>query len=78
MFEGDAAEEKGDDARHGQAIREKVASIGAQCHQTRFNGGVYSEGRVLEDQGHRKTESDAESHGHAEREKKDSCPVKER
>ena len=50
MFERDATEEKRHDARHGQAIGEKVTGVRAQRHQARFDGGVYSEGRVLKDQ----------------------------
>jgi hypothetical protein len=50
MLEGDAAEKKRYNARHRYAIGEKVAGVCTQCHQARFDGGVYREGGVLEDQ----------------------------
>jgi hypothetical protein len=40
VLEGDAAEEEGDNARHGHAVREEVAGVRAESDEARLNGGV--------------------------------------
>lgn len=72
VLQGYAAEEERDDARHGEAIRKKVASIGTECNKAGLDGGIEAEGRVFQHQGHREAETDAQCHRHAEREKEDA------
>jgi hypothetical protein len=72
VLEGNTAEEEGDYARHGHAVREEVAGVRAESDEARLNGGVKVQRGVLEDERHPKAKGNAERHGHAEREQENS------
>jgi len=40
VLEGDPAEEEGDDARHLEAVTEKVTDVGSEGHKTGFDVGI--------------------------------------
>lgn len=66
MFEGDAAEEEGDDAGHREASGEEVAGVCAKCNEAGFDRRIVMQVGVFEEEGHPKAEGNAKNHGDGE------------
>ena len=63
VLEGDTAEKERYDTRHRHAVREEVAHVRGEGHETCLNLRVEGEGGVFEEKRHAQAKDNSKCHG---------------